>query len=373
VKNILLLLLVLIFLLPDSSAGFSILGKIQNTKHTIYRVSLFHMRNTGEFNVLTGLNLITYTFTDTAGFFTLKTDLLPVEENIYRLHISKIEVLKDTLRDLIQGTQSPKMLDNNNFLFLPLQNSSNISVFINNNDNAIKQHTAYPASSFDQLYAISRAFDSNMNSIIAKALLRKETINSQAEIKNLMEDEKDQLKGSLYQHVYDFIQNINNANASVLAWHLIVSYCNPSLSQKIKLSDFIKNKDSKNRYLPGILREIEDAKQKAKLSFLQLYTFASSFIAVALLGILLWYIKKYKIAQKKLIELTGKEKDVYTLLTHKEIEIFEMIAQGHSNQEIASAQFLELSTIKKHVSNIYSKTGIKNRNEARSYLKSKLK
>jgi DNA-binding NarL/FixJ family response regulator len=51
------------------------------------------------------------------------------------------------------------------------------------------------------------------------------------------------------------------------------------------------------------------------------------------------------------------------------LEIFELLASGLSNKEIASLQFLEISTVKKHISNIYAKTGIAGRREATGYLK----
>lgn len=50
-------------------------------------------------------------------------------------------------------------------------------------------------------------------------------------------------------------------------------------------------------------------------------------------------------------------------LTERENEIIQMIVNGMKNQEIANALFVEISTIKTHINNIYSKLGIKNRNE----------
>lgn len=51
-------------------------------------------------------------------------------------------------------------------------------------------------------------------------------------------------------------------------------------------------------------------------------------------------------------------------LTPKEAEIFEMIAKGLSNKEIASALFIELSTVKTHINKLYGKLGVNNRREA---------
>jgi len=53
-----------------------------------------------------------------------------------------------------------------------------------------------------------------------------------------------------------------------------------------------------------------------------------------------------------------------TELTQKELSILAQIAAGKSNKEIASENFVELSTIKTHINNIYSKIGANNRREA---------
>jgi len=58
--------------------------------------------------------------------------------------------------------------------------------------------------------------------------------------------------------------------------------------------------------------------------------------------------------------------DLLALLTSKEILILRLLAEGKTNKEIAAAQFIELSTVKTHVNNIYAKLSVGNRKEARS-------
>ena len=52
------------------------------------------------------------------------------------------------------------------------------------------------------------------------------------------------------------------------------------------------------------------------------------------------------------------------MLTQREIEILQLIAQGYSNREIAELLVLSLGTIKRHNSNIYRKLDVKRRTEA---------
>lgn len=51
-------------------------------------------------------------------------------------------------------------------------------------------------------------------------------------------------------------------------------------------------------------------------------------------------------------------------LTERELEILYMIAEGHSNQEIAERLVITLGTVKAHVSHIYSKLDVRSRTQA---------
>ena len=51
-------------------------------------------------------------------------------------------------------------------------------------------------------------------------------------------------------------------------------------------------------------------------------------------------------------------------LTKREYQILELLVQGYRNAEIAEALYLSLSTIKTHVSNLYSKLEVKSRYQA---------
>lgn len=51
-------------------------------------------------------------------------------------------------------------------------------------------------------------------------------------------------------------------------------------------------------------------------------------------------------------------------LSKREYEVLCKLAEGHSNKEIASLLFVSESTIKTHVSNIYTKLNVKRRTQA---------
>ena len=51
-------------------------------------------------------------------------------------------------------------------------------------------------------------------------------------------------------------------------------------------------------------------------------------------------------------------------LSERELEVLNLIANGDSNFEIAEQLVLAVSTVKRHVSNIFSKLGVTNRTQA---------
>ena len=64
--------------------------------------------------------------------------------------------------------------------------------------------------------------------------------------------------------------------------------------------------------------------------------------------------------------------DPLSNLTSKELHILQLIADGKSNKEIAAVNFVEISTIKTHINNIYTKLEISSRKEAVNKYKSTL-
>ena len=101
------------------------------------------------------------------------------------------------------------------------------------------------------------------------------------------------------------------------------------------------------------------------------------FIAVIFTALGIWLALKLS---KPKIETVVVEKEVYvsrnenfvldTLLvsqlelSKRELEILSLLAQGHSNQEIAAKLFVSLSTVKTHIQNLFEKLDVKRRIQA---------
>lgn len=74
------------------------------------------------------------------------------------------------------------------------------------------------------------------------------------------------------------------------------------------------------------------------------------------------------IARKVVQQLTGggrqKPQESYELLTEREQEVLELLAEGKTNKEIAEALIISDRTVQTHLSNIFSKMGVSSRTEA---------
>ena len=64
--------------------------------------------------------------------------------------------------------------------------------------------------------------------------------------------------------------------------------------------------------------------------------------------------------------------DLLQNLTSKELTILQSIVDGKSNKEIAAENYVEVSTIKTHINNIYAKLGLNNRRDAINIYKRKI-
>jgi NarL family two-component system response regulator LiaR len=105
------------------------------------------------------------------------------------------------------------------------------------------------------------------------------------------------------------------------------------------------------------------------------------FIAVIFTALGIWLALKLS---KPKIETVVVEKEVYVnrndpdsyrdvldtslisqlALSKRELEILSLLAQGHSNQEIAAKLFISLSTVKTHIQNLFEKLEVKRRIQA---------
>lgn len=61
------------------------------------------------------------------------------------------------------------------------------------------------------------------------------------------------------------------------------------------------------------------------------------------------------------------QKDAFSLLTSRELEVLRLIARGATNQQIADELFISVNTVKNHVHNMLEKLELKDRYELADY------
>ncbi|MDP4218621.1 MAG: LuxR C-terminal-related transcriptional regulator [Bacteroidota bacterium] len=111
--------------------------------------------------------------------------------------------------------------------------------------------------------------------------------------------------------------------------------------------------------------------------FDHLFEIYIGFIAVIFTALGIWLALKLS---KPKIETVVVEKEVYVNrnepfvldrslvsqleLGKRELEILNLMARGHSNQEIAAKLFISLSTVKTHIQSLFEKLEVKMRTQA---------
>lgn len=78
------------------------------------------------------------------------------------------------------------------------------------------------------------------------------------------------------------------------------------------------------------------------------------------------YLNKRSLQNKKSVEaMVIDETTIHALgISKREYEILLKISEGHSNKEIGEALFVSESTVKSHISNLFTKLNVKRRTQA---------
>lgn len=90
------------------------------------------------------------------------------------------------------------------------------------------------------------------------------------------------------------------------------------------------------------------------------FEIAGVIIGVVFLGLGIWFGIRFFNPKKEAEQYDASELGLST----REIEVLQLLSEGHSNQEIADQLFVSLNTAKTHISNIYSKLGVSRRTQA---------
>ena len=275
----------------------------------------------GQLHSMSNQMIIESSKMDEAGKFSFETGYLPAENYIYRIHLSKKE---DPPASLIIGGKDE------NHLFLIANNKSNLLI------ETLNSETLFGNAEIDgfQPAKLVREIDemvlfvdtANFNSTSLKRELMKKALDEK--LRQFADTCSFPLVALYALYKTDFELNIAE---------------NPGFYNRF----LEKWKDEKSSYLEEFRKIIP--RENVKPDYSILFGFA---------GLILGAMLTFFILKRKPIKPEPAE-----TLTIQERKIFSMIQAGKSNKEISNELNIEISTVKSHVNNLYSKLKINSRKE----------
>ena len=296
-----------------SISGFINLDKTENTvsKISLYKINVFHENKQDERNLLATAPI------GKDGFFQFDKSLIEEQDQIYRV---ELEWDVDSPIDVIDYQYF--ILSKTDSIYF---HKSNLLIGNNSNSNLA-----------DLEWQKLNQFESKVNA--------QHGILQQNNYKNYL---KDSLQILLVKLI-----GIKQLDDKRLLEKDIVENQDyyVSLLDELKKSDLdpIEYAHLENKIA---LLNLKDIEQKYQYSLL--WNFLAMLVIVGLLGYLFYLRKKVNTPSNLPIAQLSKQEKV----------IKELILEGKTNKEIASHLYISISTVKTHITNLYKKLGVSNRND----------
>jgi len=258
---------------------------------------------------------------DETGRFSFETDYLPAENYIYRIHLSKNG---DPPASLIIGGKDE------NHLFIIASNKSNLLIE-NQSDESL----------FGRV---------NINGFLPAKMIR--GIDEMVIFVDTANFNSTSLKRELMEKALD--EKLRQF-ADTCSFPLVALYALYKTDFELNITEnpvfysrFLdKWQDEKSPYFEEFRKSIPAENKKQNYSIL-----------FGLAGLFLGAIFTFLILKRK-----PQKSEPAEILTIQERKIFLMIQSGKSNKEISNELNIEISTVKSHVNNLYSKLKINSRKE----------
>ncbi len=290
-------------------------------------VYLSHIPTFNDMNTMSNEMIIAETKVDSSGFFLFSSGNLPENDNLFRLHISKKGAPAASL--IIGGKEE-------NHIFFIANNMSQI--YIKNKDTAklFKEYIIEGHSPNQSLRKIDQIVSFNDSTDYELSSIKKEfVIKANHEKLRHVADTSSHPIVSLYALHHSKFESTFLTNQKFY---------------KIYLKKWEGENSSYFRALRAKLPKEEGSKT------IWFFLIGGSFF---ILGFILNY---YFNTRRK------RNRNQLKSLSVQERKIFQLMKSGKSNKEISEEYNIGLSTVKSHVSNIYSKLNINSRKEAMDFV-----
>lgn len=260
---------------------------------------------------------------DASGHFKIKTGYLPVEDQLYRIHLSK---KNDPPASLIIGGQDE------NHIFVITGRNSDFEI-LGKGDEGVFRNIAISGSAANRAFQVINEAASYLDSgDFSGSSVKREFITK-----------------AIYEKLRFMADTSTHPLTSLYA---------------IYSSNFESNHTQHPEYYEAYLKKWRDEKSSYFTAFRNQIPLPSSGskdlsgIAIALGFLIIGLAIGWFVFSRK------KKTDPLVALSVQERKVFEMIQNGSSNKEISEEFNIGLSTVKSHVSSIYAKLEISSRKEA---------
>lgn len=309
----------------SSNSEYYISGNLKLDSIWNQEIYLSHIPSFSKMYTMSKSMIIAESKIDTLGNFKFNIDYLPKEDNLYRLHISKKTSSKASL--IIGGKdENHFFIVANNRSKINIKNQDTLSLFSKITIKGSKQNSILQEVDGIVRYIDSTSFNESQikSEFVAKALQEKLRVIA------------DTCRFPL---------------ASLYALNKSKFESNLSINEQFYKDYLNKWKNNQSVYFKSFRKKVHIKKTKSN-TMLWLFS-AFAFVLGMLFNYYFFsFIKK------------TKNSDKLKSLSIQERKIFIMIQNGKSNKEISEEFNIGVSTVKSHVSNIYSKLGVKSRKEA---------
>ncbi|MFW5658284.1 MAG: response regulator transcription factor [Bacteroidota bacterium] len=282
-------------------------------------IFLSHIPTFDDMYVMSNEMIIAKAAIDSLGYFQFNIGFLPKDDNLYRLHIIKKE---DTPATLIIGGKDE------NHLFLIANRFSNIHL-ITKSTNPPFRNVTFKNSTENSLF-----HQINQMVFVADSIASESSASKRLLIENQLNK--------------DLLLIADTTNVFLVS--LFAIYKSKFESNYPSNKDFYKSYDKKwnnkdNDYLIAFQNRLPIKNETNALVIVGVLAFILAGIG--------FFLGKHGLKK------TGK----FEKLSIQERKIYELLKEGASNQEISNHFNIGLSTVKSHVSNIYSKLKVKSRKD----------
>lgn len=327
---------------------YSIQGQLQDSERKYERIILEYIPSFKGLSSAQMKNVLNTAGIDSTGNFFIEGNDLPLEKGLYRLLLAK----KGDGIGISTGLWK-------NYIFLVLNNESHLEIS--------------GCDDISQTFENCRVKGSKESAAIQD--LSDELLASFKEDYKAFYKNKSELKKQLMERKHiDLLKNYCDTSQMLMASLMAFAHIKDIDSEYKKDPDFFTSFVQKmlkiNPNTPYVIELKNDIASKQEIMLGKEKEFPFQIFTWLLLGLLVamgGYIFKLK---KKITDLEQIQStpvpvvDKINALSKKEKEVYQYIIAGKSNKEIAALLYVEVTTVKSHISKIYQKLGVKSRKEA---------